>query len=164
MSRGEINRRVLSIAQVVEDATVLGMIGAQEKGVQFSIDIAPDTNHVFVDRVQIQQVMVNLMRNAIEAMADSAEKKLHIAVTSIDDKRVGIAVSDSGSGIDQELGDRIFDPFASTKGDGMGLGLSICRTIIEAHGGTIRAEPNSEGGTIFRITLEKAEQEQDDER
>ena len=164
VSRGEINRRVLSIAQVVEDATVLGMIGAQEKGVQFSIDIAPDTNHVFVDRVQIQQVMVNLMRNAIEAMADSAEKKLHIAVTSIDDKRVGIAVSDSGSGIDQELGDRIFDPFASTKGDGMGLGLSICRTIIEAHGGTIRAEPNSEGGTIFRITLEKAEQEQDDER
>jgi two-component system sensor kinase FixL len=152
----------LSIAQVVEDATVLGMIGAQEKGVEFSIDIAPDTNHVFVDRVQIQQVMVNLMRNAIEAMTESAQKMLHIAVVSMDDERVEIAVSDTGSGIDQELGDRIFDPFASTKGDGMGLGLSICRTIIESHGGTIRAEPNPEGGTIFRITLEKAEQEQDD--
>tara|TARA_R110000824_G_scaffold211072_5_gene397051 strand:+ start:2526 stop:4058 length:1533 start_codon:yes stop_codon:yes gene_type:complete len=161
VSRGEINRRVLSIAQVVEDATVLGMIGAQEKGVKFSIDIAPDTNHVFVDRVQIQQVMVNLMRNAIEAMSDSIPKKLHIGVTSIDDKRVEIAVSDSGTGIDQELGDRIFDPFASTKGSGMGLGLSICRTIIEAHGGTIRAEPNPDGGTIFRVTLEKAELEQD---
>lgn len=159
VSRGEINRRVLSIAQVVEDATVLGMIGAQSKGVQFSINIAPDTNHVFVDRVQIQQVMVNLMRNAIEAMADSAEKKLHIGVTSIDDDRVEIAVSDTGSGIDQEMGGRLFDPFASTKGEGMGLGLSICRTIIEAHGGTIRAESNPDGGTIFRITLEKAGQE-----
>ena len=164
VSRGEINRRVLSIAQVVEDATVLGAIGAQERGVEFSIDIAPDTNHVFVDRVQIQQVMVNLMRNAIEAMADSAEKKLHIGVTSLDAERVEIAVSDTGTGIDQELGDRIFDPFASTKGDGMGLGLSICRTIIESHGGTIRAEPNPGGGTIFRITLEKAEEEANDDQ
>lgn len=164
VSRGEINRRPLSIAQVVEDATVLGMIGAQEKGVEFSIDIAPDTNHVFVDRVQIQQVMVNLMRNAIEAMADSPQKKLHISVISIDDDKVEIAVSDTGSGIDQEIGDRLFDPFASTKGEGMGLGLSICRTIIEAHGGTIGVEPNPEGGTIFRVTLEKAEQEQNDEQ
>lgn len=164
VSRGEINRQVLSIAQVVEDATVLGMIGAQEKGVHCSIDIAPDTNHVFVDRVQIQQVMVNLMRNAIEAMSDSVQKKLHIAVTSMDAHRVEIAVSDTGSGIDAELEERIFDPFASTKGDGMGLGLSICRTIIEAHGGTIGAEPNPEGGTIFRITLEKAELEQDDDQ
>ena len=162
VSRGEINRQVLSIAQVVEDATVLGMIGAQEKGIECSIDIAPDTNHVFVDRVQIQQVMVNLMRNAIEAMADSPEKKLHIAVNSVSNDLVEIAVADTGSGIDLELGDHIFDPFASTKGEGMGLGLSICRTIIEAHGGTIRAEPNPDGGTIFRITLEKAEREQED--
>ncbi|MEP2494065.1 MAG: PAS domain S-box protein [Parasphingorhabdus sp.] len=164
VSRGEINRQVLSIAQVVEDATVLGMIGAQEKGIQCSIDIAPDTNHVFVDRVQIQQVMVNLMRNAIEAMSDSPQKRLHIAVTSVDSQTVEIAVSDTGSGIDAELEERIFDPFASTKGDGMGLGLSICRTIVEAHGGTIGAEPNPEGGTIFRITLEKAELEQDDDQ
>ena len=163
VSRGEINRQVLSIAQVVEDATVLGMIGAQEKGIECSIDIAPDTNHVFVDRVQIQQVMVNLMRNAIEAMSDTARKNLHIAVTSIDDGLVEIAISDTGSGIDPELGDHIFDPFASTKGDGMGLGLSICRTIIEAHGGTIQADPNPEGGTIFRITLEKTGVQEDGE-
>ena len=162
---GTIVRRLREfVSRGVEDASVLGLIGAQEKGVQFSIDIAPDTNHVFVDRVQIQQVMVNLMRNAIEAMADSVTKNLHIGVTSIDDDRVEIAVSGSGSGIDQELGHRLFDPFASTKGDGMGLGLSICRTIIEAHGGTIGVEPNPEGGTIFRITLEKAGQEQDDEQ
>lgn len=164
VSRGEINRQVLSLAQLVQDATVLGTIGVQEKGVQFSIDIAPDTNHVFVDRVQIQQVMVNLMRNAIESMAESPEKKLHIGVRTVDDDMVEIAVADTGSGIDQELGDRIFDPFASTKGDGMGLGLSICRTIIESHGGSIRAEPNPGGGTIFRVTLEKATQEQDDEQ
>ncbi len=164
VSRGEINRQILSIAQLVEDATVLGMVGAQANGVEFSIDIAADTDHVFADRVQIQQVMVNLMRNAIESMTESPCKKLHIGVRSIDGELVEIAVSDTGSGIDLELGDRIFDPFASTKGDGMGLGLSICRTIIESHGGSIRAEPNSGGGTIFRITLEKAGQEQDDDQ
>ncbi|MEH6789241.1 PAS domain S-box protein [Parasphingorhabdus sp.] len=156
VSRGEINRQALSIAQIVEDATVLGMIGAQEKGIECSIEIDVNSNHVFVDRVQIQQVMVNLMRNAIEAMAASEEKKLHIGVRSLDAHWIEIAVSDTGSGIDQELGERIFDPFASTKGEGMGLGLSICRTIIEAHGGTIRAEAHAGGGTTFRITLEKA--------
>ncbi|WP_417621957.1 PAS domain S-box protein [Parasphingorhabdus sp.] len=162
VSRGEINRRVLSIAQLVEDATILGMVGAPEKGIQCSIDIAPDARNVFVDRVQLQQVMVNLMRNAIDAMADSAEKKLHIGVTAQADDRLEITVADTGSGIDPELGEKIFDPFASTKGDGMGLGLSICRTIIEAHDGTIWTEPNPEGGTIFRIMLENIEQERDD--
>ncbi|SIN60754.1 two-component system, LuxR family, sensor kinase FixL [Parasphingorhabdus marina DSM 22363] len=163
VSKGEMKRQQLSIAQLVEDATTLGLVGAYDKGVESTVRIAPDTNHVFVDRVQIQQVMVNLMRNAIEAMADSSVKKLTITVNSIPENAVQISVSDTGSGIDPEVGERIFDPFASTKRGGMGLGLSICRTIIEAHEGKITVEPNPEGGTIFRVTLPKTEEELDDE-
>lgn len=162
VAKGEINRELLSIAQVVEDATTLGLVGAYDKGIKFSITIDPDTNHVFADRVQIQQVMVNLMRNAIEAMADSQIKHLNISVRSVPHKKVEIAISDTGSGIEASVAEKIFDPFTSTKSSGMGLGLSICRTIIEAHEGTICVEANPEGGTIFRITLLKANEEEPD--
>jgi two-component system sensor kinase FixL len=160
VAKGEINRELLSIAQLVEDATTLGLVGAYDKGIECSIDIEPDTNHVLADRVQIQQVMVNLMRNAIEAMADSPVKHLNISVRSVPKEKVEIAVSDTGSGIDPEIVGKVFDPFSSTKGSGMGLGLSICRTIIEAHEGTINVEANPQGGTIFRVTLLKAAEEQ----
>ncbi len=162
VSKGELNRKRLSIAQLVEDATILGLVGAHDQGVESSIEIDPDTNHVFADRVQIQQVMINLMRNAIEAMADSAVKHLNIAVRSTPDDKVEIAISDTGKGIDPDIADKIFDPFTSTKHSGMGLGLSICRTIVEAHEGTISAAPNPEGGTIFRITLWKSHEEHSD--
>lgn len=162
VAKGEINRETLSIAQLVEDATTLGLVGAYDKGIECSIAIDPDTNHIFADRVQIQQVMINLMRNAIEAMTDSPVKHLNIAVRSVPNDKVEIAISDTGSGIDPEIAGKIFDPFTSTKGSGMGLGLSICRTIIEAHEGTISAEPSAEGGTIFRITLLKSHEEQSD--
>ncbi|QTD55793.1 PAS domain S-box protein [Parasphingorhabdus cellanae] len=160
VAKGEVNRQILSIAQLVEDAMTLGLVGAYDKGIECTIDIDPDTNHVFADRVQIQQVMVNLMRNAIEAMSGSDTKKMGISVQSAPEKRVEIAISDTGSGIDPEMIDKLFHPFATTKGGGMGLGLSICRTIIEAHEGTIYAEPNPHGGTIFRIFLLKAAKEQ----
>ncbi|WP_430414903.1 PAS domain S-box protein [Parasphingorhabdus sp.] len=162
VSKGEINREILSIAQLVEHAMTLGLVGAYEKGIKCSIHIDPDTNHVFADRVQIQQVMINLMRNAIEAMADSPTKNLNIVVRSLPDDKVEIALSDTGSGIDPEIAGQIFDPFISTKSNGMGLGLSICRTIIEAHDGTISADANPEGGTIFRITLLKTHKEESD--
>ncbi|GAA0466471.1 PAS domain S-box protein [Parasphingorhabdus litoris] len=162
VAKGEMKREILSIAQLVEDATTLGLVGAYDKGVECSINCDPDTNHILADRVQIQQVMINLMRNAIEAMVDSPVKHLNISVHSIPDDMVEISISDTGNGIDPEIAGKIFDPFTSTKGTGMGLGLSICRTIIEAHEGTITAEPNPLGGTIFRITLLKAKEEQPD--
>ena len=162
VAKGEINREILSIAQLVEHAMTLGLVGAHDKGIECSIHIDPDTNHVFADRVQIQQVMINLMRNAIESMVDSRIKHLNIAVRSVPGEKVEIAISDTGGGIDPEISGKIFDPFTSTKSSGMGLGLSICRTIIEAHEGVISAEPNPEGGTIFRITLLKANEEQSD--
>lgn len=164
VTKGEINRQILSIAKVINDSTTLGLVGAYDKGITSSVELGPDTNHVFADRVQIQQVMINLMRNAIEAMEDSPVKQLTISVHSIPDEQVEITVSDTGCGIDPEIGDKIFNPFASTKSTGMGLGLSICRNIIEAHEGKLSVEGNPAGGTIFKITIPKAGQEHlDDE-
>ncbi len=162
VTTGEINRQKLSLAKMVEDATTLGLVGAHEDGVDWSIDIGPGVSAIYADRVQMQQVMVNLMRNAIEAMQHSQEKKLRIVLRSTPDDFVEITVSDTGPGIDPEIAKSIFNPFASTKGDGMGLGLSICRTIVEAHDGTIEAEEREDGGTVFRVRLPKISMEEAD--
>jgi two-component system sensor kinase FixL len=105
-----------------------------------------------VDRVQIQQVLLNLMRNAMEAMegSDTRELELHTAVRNGD---LLISVTDTGGGIPPEIEARLFQPFITTKSDGMGIGLSVCRTIIEAHGGRIWVERNAPQGSIFRFTL-----------
>lgn len=159
VSKREVTMEVLSMAELVHDATVLGLVGARAKGVEYSFDIDPDINHVLADRVQIQQVMVNLMRNAIEAMQDSPDKQLIISAHSAQDHRVEFLVQDTGPGISAEVADRLFQPFASTKGDGMGLGLSICKTIIEAYDGELTVNSAPGGGAIFRFTLLKAPKE-----
>lgn len=159
VSKGEVKMEVLSMAELVHDATVLGLVGARMQGVEYSFDINPDINHVLADRVQIQQVMINLMRNAIEAMAESPVKQLIISAHSAPDDRVEFLVQDTGPGISPEVVDRLFEPFASTKSDGMGLGLSICKTIIEAHDGELTFDSAPGGGAIFRFTLLKAPKE-----
>jgi two-component system, LuxR family, sensor kinase FixL len=108
---------------------------------------------VHADRVQIQQVLVNLIRNALQAMADAPRRVLTIATAIESDTHMQISIADSGGGIAPEMADRLFQAFASTKPDGMGLGLSICRTIVEAHHGRIWAEPAPGGGTAFHFTL-----------
>jgi two-component system, LuxR family, sensor kinase FixL len=110
---------------------------------------------VWVDKIQIQQVLLNLMRNAIEAMEGSARRVMAVATKALDPETVEVAVIDSGSGIAPEVLAKLFQPFVTTKRQGMGVGLSISRTIIEAHGGRLWAEPNPEGGTIFRLTLKR---------
>ena len=106
-----------------------------------------------IDKVQIQQVVVNLMRNAIEAMEVSPRRDMTISATTIDESAVAISIIDTGPGIAPEVADRLFQPFVTTKAQGMGVGLSICRSIIEAHSGKLWTEPNPEGGTIFRFTV-----------
>jgi len=110
---------------------------------------------VFVDKIQIQQVLLNLLRNAAEAVADQERREIAL-ITEAQDNSVRISVVDNGPGIPDEVRARLFQPFVTTKQAGMGVGLSICQTIIAAHDGRLWAEPNPEGGTIFRLTLPTA--------
>lgn len=153
ISRGELQRTIEPLAKLVSDAAVLGLAGARERGIRLEIMLHEPAQPVLVDRVQIQQVIVNLLRNAIEAM----DKGGVITIASaIDGELTRVTVTDEGGGIDPDSVDRLFDAFFSTKRSGMGLGLSICRSIIEAHGGRIWAEPAPGGGTRMAFTLPKA--------
>jgi two-component system sensor kinase FixL len=103
--------------------------------------------------VQIQQVLVNLIRNAVDAMAEAPRRELTIASQRLDNGSVQVSVTDTGSGIGDDFRERLFQPFMTTKAEGMGVGLSISRSIIEAHGGRIWADPNPKGGTVFHFIL-----------
>jgi two-component system, LuxR family, sensor kinase FixL len=159
VAKGELNMRILSLGKLVNDATALGLVGARELGVEWWIDIDPDIDNVLADRVQIQQVMVNLMRNAIEAMDNSPNKQLIVRARSYTSDQVEISVSDTGHGLTDEMTGQLFQAFVSSKPQGMGLGLSICRTIVEAHGGKLSVGPNPDGGTIFSFTLTRVSRE-----
>jgi two-component system, LuxR family, sensor kinase FixL len=156
VSKGEVEREVISVAKLIGDATTLGLVGAREKGIAWSINVEDNIGDVIADRIQIQQVLVNLMRNAVEAMEISSLKQLTIDVHAISGDQVQIAVRDTGCGLDPDIAANLFQPFVSTKAKGMGLGLSICRTIIEAHGGQLEAEPSRGSGTVFWFTLNRA--------
>jgi two-component system, LuxR family, sensor kinase FixL len=162
VSKGEIDTQILPLAKLINDATTLGLVGAREKGVAWSIEIEPGIDNVLADRVQIQQVMVNLMRNAIEAMEYAPIKQLAICARPSGPEQVEISVADTGHGVPDDLIGQLFQPFISTKAQGMGLGLSICRTIIEAHGGHLTVQSNTNGGTIFTFTLPRASKEMPD--
>lgn len=161
VSKGEMDTQILPLGKLISDATTLGLVGAREKGVSWSIEIGSDIDNVLADRVQIQQVMVNLMRNAIEAMEEAPIKNLSICARSLGREFVEISVADTGHGVPDDLISQLFNPFVSTKIQGMGLGLSICRTIVEAHGGHLSVESDIDGGTIFTFTLPRASREID---
>jgi PAS domain S-box-containing protein len=152
VSRGETERRVENVVTMIEESTVLAVIGT-EAGVRTSFHFDPKAERVFADRVQIQQVLVNLMRNAVEAMAGCGRRQLQVRTALLDDQTVEIAIVDSGPGLAKSVANHLFEPFVSTKPNGMGLGLSICSSIVEAHGGRLKSEPNPGGGTAFRFTL-----------
>jgi two-component system, LuxR family, sensor kinase FixL len=153
VSRGETDKRVELVSTMVEEARALALRGPDALDVQVRLHFEPNARHVLVDRIQIQQVLVNLMRNAIEAMDASRRRELDVATSLRDERMVEIAVTDTGPGLPDDIAARLFEPFVSTKPNGMGLGLSICRSIVEVHGGRLHCETNTGGGTVFRFTV-----------
>jgi two-component system sensor kinase FixL len=162
VARGVTGRCPEDLASIVQEAASLALIGAQEVGVRVTMSLDPDVHSVLADRIQIQQVLVNLIRNAVQAMEGCAERELTIATAHGTPGCVQVTIADTGPGIADGMMDRLFQAFATTKDDGMGLGLSICRTIVEAHGGRIWATPIESGGTGFHFTLVRVDPENDD--
>jgi two-component system, LuxR family, sensor kinase FixL len=153
VARGESDRRGEDLQKLVEEASALALVGAKESGTRVSFSFDPHGQSVMVDKIQIQQVILNLMRNALEAMQEVQRRELLVTTRPVDANTVEISVADTGPGIASTIAAKLFQPFVTTKRHGMGVGLSISRTIIEAHGGKLWVEPNPEGGTIFRLTL-----------
>jgi two-component system sensor kinase FixL len=160
VARGETERRVESVAKLVQEASALALVGAREQGVRIHYHFDPLADSVIADKVQVQQVLLNLLRNAVEATVESERRELEISTEPGEDDMVVVSVQDTGCGISGDIASQLFQPFVTTKRQGMGVGLSISRTIIEAHGGRIWVEPGPEGGTIFRFTLRSADNQE----
>jgi two-component system, LuxR family, sensor kinase FixL len=154
VGHGELETRVENVRKLVEEASALALVGAKERGIRVSFLFDPSHDLVLVDKVQIQQVLLNLLRNAMEAMEQSSRRELLLSTALADRSTLTVSVADTGSGISEDVRSQLFRAFVTTKAQGMGVGLSISRTIIEAHGGRIWAEANPGGGTIFRFTLQ----------
>ena len=157
MAHGETEHRIESVSRLITEANALALVGSREHGIDVQINLDPNCNHVFVDRIQIQQVLFNLIRNAIEAMLDSPERSLIISTRPEPAGFVTFCIEDTGSGIGDALAPQLFQPFITSQETGMGIGLSICRTIVEAHGGRIWFEPGESAGTVFQFTIPRAE-------
>jgi two-component system, LuxR family, sensor kinase FixL len=153
VKKSEPEQRAEDLAKLVHEASALALIGARERGIRVQLQTDPELPEVLADKVEIQQVVVNLIRNAVEAMESCERRELTVLARLTDPKTAAVSVIDTGPGISAGVAARLFQPFTTTKAQGMGVGLSICRTIIDGHGGKIWGDPNPEGGTIFTFTL-----------
>ncbi|GJE04204.1 Sensor protein FixL [Methylobacterium isbiliense] len=153
ISRGETEKHVEPVSRLIEEASALALVGAREQGIVAHVRLDPRARSVLADRVQVQQILVNLVRNAREAMQASERRELIIEARPVTQAMIEIVVSDTGPGISDEIAGKLFQPFVTTKPTGMGVGLSICRTIAEAHGGHLTVERNRVGGATFRLAL-----------
>jgi two-component system sensor kinase FixL len=157
MSTGETERRIESLQRLINEANALALVGSREYGIDVQLELDPAADTVLVDRIQIQQVLVNLIRNAIDAMMDTQVRSLTLRTESAGQGLVEVTIEDTGSGISDAIAAQLFQPFVTSKQNGMGIGLSICRTIIEAHGGRIWFDPAANGGTAFHFTVPSGE-------
>jgi len=159
--RGEPNRAYLSLHHLIGDALHIATTVQGEGSCEISLQLDAKSDPIFADKVQIKQVIVNLIRNAVEAMSVLTERRLTISFSKIDDGSIRIDVADTGDGFVEALNSDLFEPFMTTKADGMGIGLAICCAAIEAHQGAIWTESNPGGGAVFNFALPLAKQESD---
>ncbi len=156
LHRDEKKKQVEGLASMIEEATASALGSIAPLTVHTRFDFHDRGVGVLADRVQIQQVLVNLVRNACEAMAGKDFREVTLTTKARAGEMIEVAVADTGTGTPDDIAARLVSPLISTKPDGMGMGLSISRSIVEAHDGQLTTEPNPEGGTIFRLTLPSA--------
>jgi PAS domain S-box-containing protein len=161
VARGETDQEIEDLRKLIEEASALALAGAKDKGIKVDFDLPHESPKVLVSRVQIQQVLLNLVRNAMEAMQDVEERSLTIkAEVEDEDATVRLSIRDTGPGLASSVQEKLFTPFTTTKQTGMGVGLSICRTIVEAHGGKIWADSTPGKGTAFHFTVKAVKEEE----
>jgi two-component system sensor kinase FixL len=155
VKKRELGRRETNCDDIMHDLAALAEVDARDNRIPLTIDVAGGLPNVMVDTVQIQQVILNLIRNGIDAMMDTdhVDEGISVSVDKFKKDQVKITVTDHGSGMTKEAEENIFQPFFTTKSSGMGLGLAICRSIIESHGGVLSFDKNPSGGTTFYFTL-----------
>jgi signal transduction histidine kinase len=152
LRRGHPHVSTIDGRSMLDDALILVRAEARAKAIEIVLDVPPELPPLHGDRVQLQQVILNLVRNAIEALAGRKDGIVRIAVRRFDD-RVEVRVADNGPGIDASLAARLFEPLTTSKPDGLGLGLSICASIVQLHGGSIWLHSGEPGATEFRFSL-----------
>ena len=148
----QVSLRPENLSEVVDEAIALARVIEPDEGLKLSVSVDRDAL-VHIDRIQVQQVLFNLLRNGIEAMQGQASREIVVAAGPGDAGMIEISVADSGPGLSPAVRDKLFQPFVTTKAEGMGMGLSVCRTIVEAHAGQMWAEADCSGGAVFRFTL-----------
>jgi signal transduction histidine kinase len=152
----EPEKRVGDVDELLQRAVRLALAGERERTPSIEIQCSPAASSAFINRVQIEQVVFNLVRNAVEAMAECPRRVLTLTTDLASDDMIEVSVADTGPGLAMEIRSRLFEPFVTTKPAGLGIGLSICRVIIEAHGGKLKADANPGGGTVFRFSIPRS--------
>jgi two-component system sensor histidine kinase/response regulator len=149
-------KHIENVPEILQGAVRLALAGAGESAPTIVMRLSPAASSAFIDRVPIEQVVFNLVRNAIEAMANGPRQVLTLVTNLTSHRMIEVSVADTGPGLSSEIRAKLFEPFVTTKASGLGIGLSISRLIIEAHGGKLEGENNPEGGAIFRFTIPRS--------
>jgi two-component system sensor kinase FixL len=157
IAKGETDRALENINTVVEEASALALVGAKGKGIAARRVLGEGLPPVLLDKIQIHQVITNLIRNSIDALDGVTRREIVISTRRAGRDSIEITIADSGPGLAPEIADRLFQPFVTTKAAGLGIGLSICRSIVDAHGGRLFASDNPGGGVVFHVHLPAAE-------
>jgi two-component system sensor kinase FixL len=158
VARGTAAMRPENLPKLIDEAGVIAFLDAPFMGITPRIELDPAAEWVEADRIQIQQVLINLIRNAVQATRNSERREVVVSTARTAGGQIEVSVADTGGGIAPDVREALFSPFQGTKAEGLGIGLSISRTIVEAHSGKIWADDREGGGTVFRFTLPATDQ------